>query len=121
MKIVNKAIAKRDGVKLVTGAPVYTDDLAPSESLIIKILRSKHHFAKIIDIDTSKAESLEGVECVLTYKDVPNKPITRAGQTYPEPSPQDWKILDEYVRVKGEEVAVIAASSEKTANKAMKL
>ncbi len=121
MKLVNKAIAKRDGVKLVTGAPVYTDDLAPSESLIIKILRSKHHFAKIINIDTKKAESLDGVECILTYKDVPNKPITRAGQTYPEPSPQDWKILDEYVRFKGDEVAVIAATSEKIANKAMKL
>lgn len=121
MKIVNKAIAKRDGVKLVTGAPVYTDDIAPAESLIIKILRSKHHFAKIIDIDTSKAENIDGVECVLTYKDVPNKPITRAGQTYPEPSPQDWKILDEYVRYKGDEIAIVAATSEKIANKALKL
>lgn len=121
MKIVNKPIAKRDGVKLVTGAPVYTDDLAPKESLIIKILRSEHHFAKIVSIDVSKAEAVEGVECILTFKDVPNKPITRAGQTYPEPSPQDWKILDEYVRYKGDEVAIVAAKTEKIASKAMKL
>lgn len=121
MKIVNTPTPKRDGIKLVTGAPVYTDDLAPKECLIIKILRSEHHFARIKDIDVTKALKVEGVACVLTYKDVPNKRLTRAGQTYPEPSPQDWKILDEYVRYKGDEVAIVAAKSEEIANKAIKL
>ncbi|MBF4692637.1 xanthine dehydrogenase family protein molybdopterin-binding subunit [Fusibacter ferrireducens] len=121
MKIVNSAAPKKDGMKLATGAPVYTNDLAPKESLIIKLLRSEHHFARIKHIDTSKAEKVPGVACVLTYKDVPNKRFTRAGQTYPEPSPQDWKMLDEIVRYKGDEVAIVAATTEAIAIKAMKL
>ncbi len=121
MKIVNSAAHKKDGMKLVTGAPVYTDDLAPKEALVIKLLRSEHHFARIKNIDTSRAEKVPGVACVLTYKDVPNKRFTRAGQTYPEPSPQDWKVLDEIVRYKGDEVAIIAATTEAIAIKAMKL
>lgn len=121
MKIVNSAAPKKDGMKLVTGAPVYTDDLAPKEALVIKLLRSEHHFARIKSIDTSRAEKVPGVACVLTYKDAPNKRFTRAGQTYPEPSPQDWKVLDEIVRYKGDEVAIIAATTEAIAIKAMKL
>jgi CO/xanthine dehydrogenase Mo-binding subunit len=121
LKLVNQPIPKRDGKKLVTGAAVYTDDLAPSDALIVKILRSKHHFAEILNIDTEKAEKIEGVECILTYKDVPDVRITRAGQTFPEPSPLDWKILDNYVRFIGDEVAVIAARTEEQADKAMRL
>ena len=62
-----------------------------------------------------------GVECVLTYKDVPNNRFTLAGQSYPEPSPYDRLILDKTVRYVGDEVAIIAAKDEKTAMKAMKM
>ena len=62
-----------------------------------------------------------GVECVLTYKDVPNNKFTLAGQSYPEPSPYDRLILDKIVRYVGDEVAIIAAKDEKTAVKAMKM
>jgi CO/xanthine dehydrogenase Mo-binding subunit len=121
MKVVSKAINKVDGMTLVTGKPVYTDDIVPQNALIVKILRSPHAFAKIQAIDVSKAEKLPGVECVLTYKDVPKNRFTLAGQSYPEPSPYDRLILDEYVRYVGDEVAIIAAVDEKTALKAMKL
>lgn len=121
MKLVNQKIPKRDGMKLATGAPVYTDDLAPKESLIVKLLRSEHHFAEIMSIDTTIAMKVPGVVCILTYKDVPNKVLTRAGQTYPEPSPQDWKVLDKIVRYQGDEVAIIAAETLEAAEKAMKL
>ena len=62
-----------------------------------------------------------GVECILTYKDVPNNRFTLAGQSYPEPSPYDRLILDKTVRYVGDEVAIIAAIDEKTALKAMKM
>lgn len=42
MKYVNKPVPKTDAMSLVTGKPVYTDDLAPSDCLIVKILRSPH-------------------------------------------------------------------------------
>lgn len=121
LNIVNQPIPKRDGKKLVTGAAVYTDDLAPNDALVVKILRSKHHFAEIVNIDIEKAEKIEGVACILTYKDVSDTRITRAGQTFPEPSPLDWKILDKYVRYIGDEVAVVAAKTEEQADKALRL
>ncbi|NMM63790.1 molybdopterin-dependent oxidoreductase [Clostridium sp. P21] len=121
MRIVGKGISKIDGMSIVTGKPVYTEDLAVKDALVIKILRSPHAFAKIKSIDTSKAEKIDGVECVLTYKDVPNVRFTLAGQSYPEPSPYDRLILDEVVRYVGDEVAIVAAVDEKTALKAMKL
>lgn len=122
MKIVNKPISKIDGMDIATGKPVYTDDLnINNNALILKILRSPHAFAKIKSIDSSIAQKVPGVECILTYKDVPKSRFTLAGQSYPEPSPYDRLILDEYVRYVGDEVAIVAAKDERTAIKAMKL
>lgn len=121
MKVVGTGISKIDGLAIATGRPVYTEDLAVADALVVKILRSPHAFARIKSIDTTRAEALEGVECVLTYKDVPNVRFTLAGQSYPEPSPYDRLILDEIVRYVGDEVAIIAAVDERTALKAMKL
>mgnify|MGYP001338972119 CR=1 FL=1 len=121
MKIVGKGIAKIDAINIATGKPVYTEDLAFKNALVVKILHSPHAFAKIKSIDTSKAEKLQGVECILTYKDVPNVRFTLAGQSYPEPSPYDRLILENIVRYVGDEVAIVAAVDEQTAVKAMKL
>lgn len=121
MKIVGKGIHKIDGMSIATGKPVYTDDLAAKDALVVKILRSPHAYAKIKNIDTSRALMVDGVECVLTYKDVPNNRFTLAGQSYPEPSPYDRLILEDTVRYVGDEVAIIAALDEKTAVKAMKM
>lgn len=121
MRIVGKGIQKIDAMSITTGKAVYTDDLSSKDALIIKILRSPHAYAKIKNIDTSRAEKIDGVECVLTYKDVPNKRFTLAGQTYPEPSPYDRLILEDVVRYIGDEVAIVAAIDEKTAIKAMNM
>ncbi|SDI37430.1 xanthine dehydrogenase family protein molybdopterin-binding subunit [Desulfosporosinus hippei] len=120
MKNVGHSIRKIDGMAVATGKPVYTEDLAMPNALVIKILRSPHAYAKITSIDVSRAESIEGVECVLTYRDVPNQRFTLAGQSYPEPSPYDRLILDQVLRYVGDEVAIIAAVDEKTAHRAMK-
>ncbi|SKC90099.1 xanthine dehydrogenase family protein molybdopterin-binding subunit [Maledivibacter halophilus] len=121
MRYISKEISKIDGIDIATGKPAYTDDLSSEHALIIKILRNPHAFAKIKSIETEKAQKLDGVECILTYRDVPNIRFTTAGQSYPEPSPYDRLILDEYVRYVGDEVAIIAAKDEKTALRAMKL
>ncbi len=121
MKIVEQSIPKVDGMGLVTGKPAYTDDLAPSNALIVKVLRSPYAFAKIKKIDKSEAEKMNGVIAVITYEDVPQNIITRAGQGYPEPSPHDKRILDQYVRYIGDEVAAVAAIDQDTAEAALKL
>ncbi|AFS79387.1 xanthine dehydrogenase, molybdenum binding subunit XdhA [Gottschalkia acidurici 9a] len=121
MKEVTRSIPKVDGMGLILGKPVYTDDLAPRDSLIVKILRSPHAFAKIKSVNKETALKVPGIECILTYEDMPKTRFTRAAQAYPETSPQDTLILDQYVRYVGDDVAIIAATSEESAKKAMKL
>ena len=118
---VGQEFSKVDGMHLVTGKPAYTDDLAPKDCLIIKILRSPYAFARIKNINVEKAEKLPGVEIVFTHENVPKHLYTRAGQSYPEPSTYDKYILDEYVRYIGDEVALVAAETEEIALKALKL
>ncbi len=119
-KVVDKSVDKVDGYALVRGKPVFTDDIAPDDALVVKILRSPYAHALIKKIDVSEALKLEGVACVLTYEDLPRVVFTRAGQGFPEPSPYDTFVLDRKVRYVGDAVAIIAAENEETALKAMK-
>lgn len=118
---IHQGIIKKDAMALLSGKPVYTDDLTTKDYLIVKALRSPHAFAKILSIDTSKAKRVPGIECVLTHEDVPKIRFTEAGQTYPEASPYDRYILEDMVRYVGDEVALVAGSDEKAVNKALKL
>ncbi len=121
MKYIGEIIPKVDGLSLVKGAPAYTSDLDTRDNaLIVKLLRSPHASARILDIDISEAVAVPGVECVLTYKDVPQTAFTLAGQSYPEPSAYDRKILDEQLRYVGDEVAIVAAVDERTAVQAIR-
>ena len=121
MKYVNQPIVKKDAYALLSGKPVYCDDLALKDCLIIKLLRSPHAHAKIKSIDTTLAEKVPGIEAVYTYKDVPQERFTLAGQTFPEPSPYDRQILEDVVRYVGDEVAIVAGKDEACVNKALKL
>jgi CO/xanthine dehydrogenase Mo-binding subunit len=121
MKVVNKKIPSVDGLGIMKGRRAYTDDFAEKDSLIVKVLRSPHAFAKIIKIDDSEALKLDGIEMVLTHKDFKRIPFTRAGQGYPEPSPHDKFVLDEYVRYVGDEVLAVVGKDDATCEKALSL
>ena len=121
MKYVNKAVRKKDAMSLVTGQPVYTDDLAPKDCLVVKLLRSPHAHALIEEIKTDTAMKVPGMVCILTYKDVPQDRFTMAGQTYPEFSPYDRLILDRRVRFVGDAVAIVAGETEAAVDKALKM
>ena len=120
MKYVSKPVPKTDAMSLVTGKPVYTDDLAPSDCLIVKILRSPHANAWVEEIKTDAAKKIEGIACVLTYEDVSHKRFTLAGQTAPEISPWDRYIIDKHVRFVGDPVAIVAGETEEAVDKALK-
>lgn len=121
MKSVSKGVRKKDAMALVTGKPVFTDDITGGSCLVVKLLRSPHAHAIIEDINTEKAKKVPGIECVLTYEDVPKARFTTAGQTYPEPSPYDRLILDQRLRCVGDPVAIVAGSDEKSVDKALGL
>ncbi len=84
---VNKPVIKKDALALVTGKPVYVDDLAPKDCLIVKVLRSPHANAIVKSVKKTAAERVPGIEAIYTWEDVPKQRFTMAGQTYPEPSP----------------------------------
>lgn len=120
MNSVGKGVIKKDAMALVTGQSVYCDDLAPKDCLIVKLLRSPHAYAKIKSIDTSIAKRIPGIEAVYTYEDVPTSRFTLAGQSYPEPSPYDRRILENVVRYVGDEVAIVAGANEDCVDRALK-
>ena len=120
MNSVGKGVIKKDAMALVTGQPVYCDDLAPKDWLIVKLLRSPHAYAKIKSIDTSIAKRIPGIEAIYTYEDVPTSRFTLAGQSYPEPSPYDRRILENVVRYVGDEVAIVAGANEDCVERALK-
>ena len=123
MKTVNQPVRKKDAMQLVTGQPVYMDDVIPQDCLIVKLLRSPHANAIVQEIDTSRALLVPGIEAIYTWKDVDQqgRRYTQAGQTYPEPSPYDRLVIDRHVRFAGDVVAILAGKDEKCVDKAMKL
>ncbi len=121
LKSVGKPVRKKDAMQLLLGKPVYVDDITPTDALVVKVLRSPYAHALIKDIKVDTALKVPGIEAIYTYKDVPQKRFTMAGQTYPEASPYDRLLLDERVRFVGDAVAIVAGETEKAVDQAMKL
>ena len=121
MRVVGQPVRKKDAMALVTGQPVFTDDLAPRDCLIVKVLRSPHANAMVKSIRTDIAKKVPGIEAVYTWEDVPKERFTMAGQTYPEPSPYDRLILDPHVRFVGDPVAIVAGEDEACVDRALKM
>ena len=121
MRVVGKPVRKKDAMALVTGKPVFTNDMAPKDCLIVKLLRSPYANAIVEEIKTDIAQKVPGIEAIYTWKDAPQERFTNAGQTYPEPSPYDRLLLDRQVRFVGDPVAIVAGENEACVDKAMKL
>ena len=73
LRVVGQSVPRSDAYEKVTGAARFTGDLWLPGMLYGKMLRSPYAHARIVSIDTSKAEKVKGVRAVLTYKDVPLK------------------------------------------------
>lgn len=121
MKAVNQPIMKKDAVSLITGQPVYTEDIAPKDCLVVKALRSPHAHAWIKSVQTDAAKKVPGIVCIVTADDVPHTRFTIAGQTYPELSPYDKLILDKHIRYVGDPVALVAGTTEEAVVKALRI
>lgn len=122
---VGKSLPRKDGWDKATGNGMFTHDVKLPGMLYAAVLRSPHAHAKIISIDTSEAESLPGVYAVATHKNSTSKLFSTSAAmvtTGPGAKPVlDQQIFSEIVRYIGDEVAAVAAISEKVANEALKL
>jgi CO/xanthine dehydrogenase Mo-binding subunit len=109
----------------VHGLLRYADDLALAGMLHARVVRAPRPAARIAKLDTSRAEALPGVKCVLTARDVPHNVLFSdvPGQTTTVgPLRARTQVLaDEAVRYLGEAVALVAAETEEAAEEAARL
>lgn len=113
--IIGKPIPMVDGSGKVTGRGIYTDDLKIPGMLYAQILRSVHPHAKILKLDTSRAENLPGVIAIVTGKELTGKyGILPVGH-------DETALAVDKVRYVGEGIAAIAATSPEIAEEAIRL
>src|SRR4030042_1882424 len=109
--VLGKSFVRKDAIEKVKGEAKYIGDLQLPRMLHAKFLRSPHPHAKVISLDTSKAEALPGVKCILTFLNVPKVHPLRKFEY----------LLDETVHFPGEEVAAVAALTAGIAEEALQL
>src|SRR5882672_9024399 len=114
-RVIGKALRKVDAVAKVTGATRFADDLAFPRMLYCKLLRSTEPHARIVSIDVTAAKQLDGVQAVLTGRDLPIPfgilPVSQ----------DEHALCVERVRFIGDPVAAVAATTEETATAALDL
>jgi CO/xanthine dehydrogenase Mo-binding subunit len=124
LKVVGTRPIRPDGVDKVTGRAVFAADTRASGMLWGKILRSPHAHAKIVSIDTSKAEALPGVHGVVTSADFPD---IKSEEAFVGEGPMNfrdlsWNVLARHkVLYEGHAVAAVAATTQAIADEALAL
>jgi len=96
----------------------YVSDLEVPRMAYGKVLRSTVAHGMIKRIDTSKAESMEGVLAVITAEDTPKKKFSFSGGVVPD-QPDKLVLCDDKVRYIGDEVAAVAAETIEIAEDAV--
>ncbi len=114
LSVVGKSVHRVDDLEKVTGKAVFCADIMLPRMLHAKVLRSPHPHARIVSIDTSKAERVPGVICVATGKDAPN-------ETYGMIIRDQPVLAKDVVRFVGEPVAAVAAENITAAEEAVSL
>jgi 4-hydroxybenzoyl-CoA reductase subunit alpha len=117
--VIGKNLPRRDDSLRAMGKAMYTSDLSLPGMLSGKILRSPYPHAKILNIDTKKAEKLSGVKKVITGKDTPG--VKYGDMLAFPPSLDEYGLAIDKVRYIGDEVAAVAAISEDIAEEALDL
>jgi len=113
--VIGQRVPLEDAFEKVTGSIKYATDIKLPEMLYAKVLRSPYPHANVVNIDTSKAEALPGVEAVITPDDVPEEEWLEESFNY------YGRVLHDTVRFVGDEVAAVAAINEDVAEEALDL
>lgn len=112
--VIGKRIPNIDSAKKVTGEAKYSADIKLPRMLYGKVLRSPHPHARILNINTEKAERLPGIKAVVTSEDTPK---VKFGIIVPD----EYILAVDKVRYIGDEIAAVAAIDESTAEEALQL
>ena len=121
---VGRSIPRVDAADKVTGRARYTDDFHESPMLVAKILHSTIANGVVKSMDISAAQALPGVVKVVTCFDVPDIQFPTPGHPWSvEEAHQDVsdrKLLNRRVRIYGDDIAVVVAEDELTAERALR-
>ncbi|MCG8322348.1 MAG: xanthine dehydrogenase family protein molybdopterin-binding subunit [Cytophagales bacterium] len=127
--IIGKSVKRVEDKRFITGKGRYTDDIVLPGMLYAQIIRSHYAHAKILNIDTSEAEVMEGVIAIFTGKDIAEAGINgvpcgwqvdfKNGDTMKEP-PHPLLVADK-TRYMGDSVAVVIAESKALAKDAAEM
>ncbi len=123
-KVIGTRPIRHDGVDKVTGRAQYGADTHFSGMLYGKILRSPHAHARIVSIDTSKAQAYPGVKAVVTaadFSEVADR-VEQLGEDAVNLRYLSWNMLaHDKVLYHGHAVAAVAATSPHIAEEALEL
>ena len=123
-RIMGTKYPRPTAVAKVTGTLDYGADLGlklPEETLRCALVQAEVSHAKIISIDTSEAEKMEGVVKVVTHKDIKGKNRITGLITFPTNKGDGWDrpiLCDDKVFQYGDAIAIVCADSEKHAKAA---
>ncbi len=116
LDIIRTRANRLDTPDKATGKAVFTDDISRPGMLYGALLQSPHAHARILSIDTSKAEALPGVKAVITAKDTGTVKYGVSPARYDE-----TVFAVDKVRYVGDEIAAVAAVSLEIALAAVEL
>ncbi len=117
LEVIGKRIPRVQGLGVVTGLGKYAENTRVTGMLFMKTLRSPHPHAKVLKIDTSKAEKLPGVVAVLHRFNLPKEyQDVRLGG-----GPPYRNLFNEEVYEVGAPIAAVAAESDHIGDEAMRL
>ncbi len=123
-RVVGTRPIRHDGIEKVTGAAKYGADTQLTGMLYGKVLRSPHAHARVLSIDTSKAEALPGVAAVATSKDFPiieTEDMDLAETVVNARRNAELVLAHDKVLYKGHAVAAVAAVNAHVAEQAARL
>ena len=116
LNVVGTRVPMLDAALKAKGAALFTDDLVLPGMLFGKILRSHLPHARILNIDTSKAEKLPGVKGVVTGRDIPDRQYGIVPMAKDE-----YALAKDKVRYIGDDVAAVCAIDPEIAEEAIEL
>src|SRR5688572_21843291 len=110
LEVVGQPVPRVDGHQRVSGGARYPSDIQLPGLLHAKFLRSPHPHARVLRVDTSRAELLPGVRAILSRSNTP-----------PTPWRNTQPLFDEVMRFAGQEIAAVVADTPAIAHAALKL